>query len=285
MYPSNFDYYRAGSVDEVLSLLKQHRNAKLLAGGHSLLPAMKLRLASPGVLVDISRVKELTGIQASKGVIRIGAMTTHAAIAASTAVPRGLAEAAGGVGDPQVRNRGTIGGNVCNADPASDLPTILVALGATFHVVGPKGKRTIASTDFFKGLFETALSDGELLTTIEVPAEDKGTGSAYVKLADPASRYALVGAAVSVSTRGGKCTAASVAVGGLTPAATKLGSVEKALVGSGLDASALTSAAAAAQADLAGNVIGDHTANADYRLAMASVYVRRAAESAASRAG
>jgi carbon-monoxide dehydrogenase medium subunit len=285
MYPPNFDYYRASSVDEALSLLKQHGDARLLAGGHSLLPAMKFRLASPAVLVDISKIKELSGIKASGGVVRIGATTTHAAIAASKDVPKGLADAAAGVGDPQVRNRGTIGGNVSNADPASDLPTILVALGATFKAVGAKGERSISAADFFTGMFATALADGDLLTAIEVPAEGKGTGSAYTKLADPASRYALVGAGVSLTLSGGKCSAASVAAGGLTPVAARLPSVEKALVGNALNRDTIAAAAEAAQGDLSGTAMGSHAAAADYRLAMATVYVRRAIEAAASRAG
>jgi carbon-monoxide dehydrogenase medium subunit len=284
MYPSNFDYYRAGSLDEAVSLLKQHKGAKVLAGGHSLLPSMKLRVASPGVLVDISRVKGLSGIDAKKGAVTIGSTTTHAVIAASKAVPAALAEAASGIGDQQVRNRGTIGGNVANADPASDLPTVLLALGATFHVTGAKGKRDVSVDDFFKGIFTTALADGDILTSVEVPAEDKGTGSAYAKLAHPASRYALVGAAVSVSMKGGKCAAARVAVGGLTPAPTRLTSVEKALVGSALDEAAVAAAAEAAQAELGSEIIGDQFASADYRRAMVPVYVRHALDMAASRA-
>src|SRR5689334_17815202 len=132
MYPPNFDYYRANTLDEAVSLLGQHKGAKVLAGGHSLIPAMKLRLSSPGVLVDISRINGLSGISANGGSVTIGATTPHAVIAGSAAVPKALSEAAGAIGDQQVRNRGTIGGNVANADPASDLPTVLVALGASF---------------------------------------------------------------------------------------------------------------------------------------------------------
>lgn len=280
MYPPSFDYYRAGTLDEALSLLGQHKGAKVLAGGHSLLPAMKLRLSSPGVLVDIGRIKELSGISSKGGSVTIGATTPHAVIAASGVVPMALSGAAAGIGDQQVRNRGTIGGNVANADPASDLPTVLLALGATFHAAGPKGQRSIAADDFFIGMFETALADGEILTAIEVPADSKGSGSAYAKLDHPASRYALVGAAVAVTVTGGKISAARAAIGGLTETATRLPSVESALNGG----AEISAAAEACQADL-GNVMGDAHASADYRRAMAPVYIRRALAQAVSRAG
>ena len=151
------------------------------------------------------------------------------------------------IGDPQVRNRGTVGGNVAHADPASDLPTVFTALKATFHIAGQNGTRTVAADDFFTGLFTTALGEGEVLTAVEVPAEDKNTGSAYAKLFNPASRYAMVGAAAQLTVEGGRCTAASVAVGGLTSRATRASSVEAALTGQKLDADAIANAAAAVQ--------------------------------------
>jgi carbon-monoxide dehydrogenase medium subunit len=284
MSSPQFEYYRASSLDEALSLLSEHNGAKVLAGGHSLLPAMKLRVSDPGVLIDIGRVGDLSGISKSKGSVRIGALTTHAAIAASADVPAGLAEAAGMVGDPQVRNRGTIGGNVAHADPASDLPTVLAALGATFHAKGSKGERSISAEEFFTGLFETALAEGEILTAVEVPVEGKDTGSAYAKMASPGSRYAMVGAAATVSVKAGKCESASVAVGGLTPTAVRASSVEKALVGNKLDAETIAAAAEAVQNDLGDDILGDMHASADYRKAMAPVYVRRAIAAAAERA-
>jgi len=284
MYPPNFDYYRAGSLDEAVALLSQHKGAKVLAGGHSLLPAMKLRLSAPPALIDISKVAGLSGITANGGSVSIGATTPHAVIAASDDVPAALSEAAGNIGDQQVRNRGTIGGNVANADPASDLPTVLLALGATFHILGPKGQRAVAADEFFKGLFETALADGEILTSIEVPAEGKGSGSAYAKLDHPASRYALVGAAISVSVSGGKFTAVRAAIGGLTESATRLKSVEEALAGNPAGDDALYAAAEATPSDL-GIVMGDAHASSDYRKAMAPVFVRRALASAVARAG
>ena len=285
MYPPKFDYYRANSVSEALSLLGQHSGAKVLAGGHSLIPAMNLRLADPGVLVDIGRIEGLKGISAGNGSVRIGALTTHAMVAASDAVPQMLSEAAGWIGDPQVRNRGTVGGNIAHADPASDLPTVMVALGATFHISGPNGDRSAAAADFFKGLFETDLAEGEIVTAVEVPKPGAGAGGAYAKLFNPASRYAMVGAAAVVTVAGGKCSAASVAIGGLTPCARKASSVEAALVGKALDEGTIAAAAAAVQNDLGDDILGDIHASTDYRKAMATVYVKRALTKAAERAG
>lgn len=285
MSSPQFEYHRASSLDEAISLLSEHSGAKLLAGGHSLLPAMKLRVSDPGVLIDIGRVGDLSGISKSKGSIRIGALTTHSTIAASEAVPAGLAEAAGMVGDPQVRNRGTIGGNVAHADPASDLPTVLTALGATFHAASSEGERSISAEDFFTGLLETALAEGEILTAVEVPVEGKGTGSAYAKLASQASRYAMVGAAATLTIKDGKCESAGVAIGGLTHSARRAPSVEAALVGNKLDADTIAAAAKAVQNDLGDDILGDIHASVDYRKAMAPVYVRRAIVAAAERAG
>jgi carbon-monoxide dehydrogenase medium subunit len=284
MYPPKFDYYRAGSVAEAISLLQQHSGAKLLAGGHSLIPVMNMRLADPGMLIDIGRVSELKGISVQGGSVRIGALTPHAMIAASADVPKALSEAAGMIGDPQVRNRGTIGGNIAHADPASDLPTVLTALGANIHVTGPNGNRTIAADDFFTGLFATALDDSEIVTAIEVAKSGAGSGSAYAKLFNPASRYAMVGAAAIVTVSGGTCTAAGVAVGGLVPSATRAKSVEAALVGKSLDEATIAAAAEAVRNDLGDDVIGDIHASADYRKAMAPVYLKRALTAAAQRA-
>jgi carbon-monoxide dehydrogenase medium subunit len=176
---------------------------------------MKLRLADPGVMIDVGRVGDLSGISKSKGSIRVGALTTYSTIAAREAVPDGLAEAASTIGDPQVRNRGTIGGNVAHADPASDLPTVFATLGATCNAKGLESEQSISSEEFFNGLFETTLAEGEILTAAQVPLWDKGTGSACAKLANPVSRCAMVGAAATVAVKCGKCESAGVAVGGL----------------------------------------------------------------------
>lgn len=283
MYPPKFDYYRATSIDEAVSLAQQH-DGKFLAGGHSLIPVMNIRLADPGVLIDIGRIDGMKGISANGDSFQIGALTTHAMVAASDDVPRVLSEAAGMIGDPQVRNRGTVGGNVAHADPASDLPTVFTALRATFHVTGPNGSRTVSADDFFVDLFETALGEDEVLTAVTVPAEGNHTGSAYKKLFNPASRYAMVGAAAQVTLQGNACTAAGVAVGGLTPKATRASAVEAALVGSKVDDEAIAAAAAKVADDLGDDVMGDMHASADYRRKMAPVFVRRALETAVARA-
>jgi len=284
MYPPKFDYYRASSVNEALSLLGQHSGARLLAGGHSLIPAMNIRLADPGVLIDIGRISELKGISAQNGSVRIGPLTTHFTIAASDLVPQALSQAAGKIGDPPVRNRGSIGGNIVHADPGSDLPTVLVALDATIHITGAAGARTLAARDFFIGLLQTALQEGEIVTAIEVPVSAKGCGSAYAKLASPASRYAMVGAAATVTIENGKCTNAGVAVGGLTPSATRAVSVEAALTGKSMNPDLIAEAAKAVQNDLGDDILGDIHAGTEYRKSMAAVFVKRALMTAMERA-
>ena len=283
MYPMKFEYHQAVSLSEAISLLKQHDGAKVLAGGHSLIPAMKLRLSDPGVLVDISRIDDLKGISSGNGIVSIGGLTTHSTVAASDAVPAGLSEAAGMVADLQVRNRGTIAGNVAHGDPASDLPPILTALGATFHISGSSGDRTVAAADFFTGMFETDLAEDEIITSVDVAEENDGTGSAYAKLFNPASGYAMVGVAAVVTLDAGRCTAASVALGGVIPCTMKTSAVEVALLGKSLDASSIAAAAAAVENDLGDTVLGDIHASSDYRRAMTSVYVRRALVSAVHR--
>lgn len=283
MYPPKFDYYRASTIEEAISLAQEH-NGKFLAGGHSLIPVMNLRLADPGVVIDIGRIDGLKGISANGSGAKIGALTTHAMVAANGEVPQVLSEAASMIGDPQVRNRGTVGGNVAHADPASDLPTVFTALRATFHITGPNGSRTVSADDFFVDLFETAMGEDEVLTAVSVPTEGKHTGSAYQKLFNPASRYAMVGAAAQVTLQGNECTAAGVAVGGLTPKATRAASVEAALVGKKLDGDAIAAAAAEIANDLGDDVMGDVHASAAYRRQMAPVLVRRALETAVARA-
>ena len=179
MYAPEFDYYRAGSVAEAAELLAKHPDSKLLAGGHSLIPILKVRLASPSALIDIGRINSLRGISSDGGTIRIGSLTTHAELAASEVLnvaATALSEAAGMIGDPAVRNRGTIGGNVAHADPASDLPAVLACLGAEFVISGPEGERTVGASDFFEGLMTTAVGEHDILTRIEVPASGRGRG-------------------------------------------------------------------------------------------------------------
>jgi carbon-monoxide dehydrogenase medium subunit len=288
MYSANFDYHRARSLSDAQQLLAAHPGAKLLAGGHSLIPLMKLRLAAPPALIDIGRIPELRGISRSGDTIRIGALTTHAEIAASVELQKSaaaLSEAAGLVGDPAVRSRGTIGGNIAHADPASDLPTSLVALDARIVAIGPAGERTIPADGFFTGIMSTALADDEVVTAIVVPSSARGQGSAYVKFSHPASRYAVIGVAASVTVAGNACSAARVALGGLLPHASRAATVEKALTGKPLDTSAIANAAAQAGSDLGDEVTGDIFASAAYRKAVAPVYVKRAIAAAAARAG
>jgi carbon-monoxide dehydrogenase medium subunit len=262
--------------------MQQNSDAKLLAGGHSLIPALKLRLASPGTLIDIGRIGELKGIARHNGAAIIGALTTHAMIAASSELPHALSEAAGWIGDPSVRNRGTIGGNVAHADPASDLPTVLVALDATFHLRGPNGTRSVSADDFFVDLFATALSEDEILTSIDVPVD--GAGSAYAKLFNPASRYAIVGAAAKIVMNGSSCSSARVAIGGCTPNAKRLPSVEAALVGRTLNDATIEAAANLAGNDLGDDLMGDLHASDAYRRAVAPTYVQNAIAKAVERA-
>lgn len=289
MYPPKFDYHRASSIEEAVAWLQQHDGAKIIAGGHSLLPAMKLRLAEPPALLDIGRITALKSIAAVDGGWRVGALATHAQIAATVKGQgfEAIAETANGIGDPQVRNRGTIGGNIAHADPASDWPAVLVALGATITVVGPGGQRSIPAQEFFIDLFQTALNDGEIVQHVQLPAlngaSNQGVGSAYEKMANPASRYALIGVAAVVKVENGICSQAGVAVGGLTPFATRTPAVEAALVGKALNAETIQAAAALANGELS-EVNGDIHASAEYRSALLPTYVARALTTAAARA-
>src|SRR5436309_9411846 len=196
--PAEFDYHRPTSLDEASGLLADG-DARPLAGGHSLLPLMKLRFAEPRTIVDLGRIPGLDGIELVGDELRIGALATHASVAASELVRekcRVLATTAEGIGDRQVRNRGTIGGSLAHADPGADYPTVVTALGATVVVRGPNGEREIPADDFFTGVFTTALRQGELVTMVRVPVVGAGTGAAYEKHRHPASGYAVAGVAV-----------------------------------------------------------------------------------------
>ena len=287
MFAPAFDYYRASSVAEAGVLLRKHPGAKLIAGGHSLIPLLKLRLASPPAVVDIGRIHELKGITRKDGVVRIGALTTHAEIAASSVIREqcpALAEAAQVVGDPAVRNRGTIGGNIAHADPASDLPTVLTALGARFEIAVSGASKLSDAASFFTGMMSTTLGEHDLLVAVEVPVRPSGQGQAYVKFVHPASRYAVVGVAAALTASGGTCTAAAVAIGGLVPQATRAVAVEQALTGQRLSADSIVRAAADVSRHLGDDVLGDLYASAQYRKAVAPVWVKRALTAAADRA-
>ena len=280
MFAPKFDYHKVSSVAEAIQLLSANDGAKFIAGGHSLIPLLKLRLARPTALIAIGGIADLKRITVNSGTVRIGALATHWDIAASHDVERAcsmLTQVAGGIGDPQVRNRGTIGGNVVHADPASDWPAVLTALNARFVIQGPGGaSRTAAPGDFFLGPLTTNLADNELLTAVEVPSFAANQSSEYAKIAHPASGYAVVGAAVVVTLDGDRCTAASVVVGGLVPAPVKALSVERALTGEILNVENIMAASDQVANDLGGEVIGDFYASAEYRRAMAAVEIRHA---------
>ncbi len=282
MFAADFEYRKAGSIAEAVQLLSDNPGAKLLAGGHSLIPLMRFRLARPEVVIDIGGIANLRGITVSGDTINIGALTTHAEIAASADVQRSnglLAEAAGGIGDPAVRNRGTIGGNLAHADPASDWATVLTALGASVSAQGPSGSRTVAVADLVEDAFTTVLGEDELITTVSVPVLAANQRAEYAKMAHPASFYAVVGGAVVVTMDGDRCTAASVAVGGLTPRPVKAPAVEQALSGTTLTMDSIADATARLSDDLSAagvDIIGDVYASADFRAGVAPVEVKHA---------
>jgi carbon-monoxide dehydrogenase medium subunit len=284
MYPARFDYHRASSVAQALDLLGSKQDSKLLAGGHSLLPMMKLRLAQPANLIDIGGIKELTGIERSGSSVRIGALTVHADLAASDVLKKScpiVAEAAAKIGDPQVRNRGTIGGNLTHADPGSDLPAVIRALDATLHLQSKKGARTVKASDFFVDLLTSAVGEGEILTAIEVPVLD-GAGSAYLKFEHPASGYAVVGAAAIVRARGGKIESARLCFNGVTATPLDARGVTGALAGKATEDAAID---AAVNGNLAADdPLGDVFASGEYRLHLAKVFGRRALKLARDRA-
>jgi len=286
MIPTSFDYVSAKNLDDALSLLAKHKDdAKLLAGGHSLLPAMKLRIAQPKVLIDISRIKDLNYIREEAGQIRIGAMTTHFQIETSDLLRRVcplLPETATNLGDMQVRNKGTMGGSIAHADPAADWPAAVIALNAEMVAVGPKGERVIKSDDFFVQLFTSALQPGEILREIRFTPPKGKFGQAYMKFRHPASGFAVVGVAVSLTAEGSKCGACGVGVTGLSGKAFRAGGVERALKGASLDDKTLAAAANHVADGVDAN--SDLFASGDYRKHLAQVYARRALETAASRA-
>jgi len=285
MIPATFDYVAPATLDEALGLLQQHPDAKLLAGGHSLLPLMKLRLATPSLVIDLGRIAGLREIREDGGALVIGALATHWMVESSPLVRQKapvLAEAAGRIGDIQVRNLGTIGGSLAHADPAADYPAAVVALEAEIAAEGPGGRRTIKATEFFSGLFATALQPTEILVQVTVPPLPARTGGAYLKFPHPASGFAVVGvAAVVTMDRQGRCERARIGITGVGPAAYRAAAVEEALAGAALDER--TVAAAAQRAADGVEVNEDLFASADYRRHLAQVFTRRAVLAAAQR--
>jgi carbon-monoxide dehydrogenase medium subunit len=286
MIPPPFEYHAPRSLPDALKLLATlGDDAKVLAGGHSLLPMMKLRMAQPAHLIDINRVPEMRGIREVAGSIRIGAMTVENDLIASALLQQKvplLVEAARQIADPQVRNRGTIGGDIAHGDPANDHPAIALALGATFVVAGPGGEREIPADEFFKGLFETALAPGELLKEIVVVPFAASTGSAYCKLKRKTGDWAAAAAAVVVRLAGNQVAEVRIALTNAGPTALRATAAEDALRGRAVDAATIDAAAAAVAAvcDPAADLRGD----VKYKIAMSVEMTRRAIRLAVDRA-
>ncbi len=283
MYPSRFDYHRAASVAEAVELLAQHEGAALLSGGHSLIPAMKLRAAQPDSLVDIGRIPGLDGIESDGDTLVIGALATHAAVADSALVRErcpALAEAAAAIGDIQVRNRGTIGGSLAHADPGADYPGAMLALGARITAVSAGGEREIPAADFFLDILQTALAAGEMITSVRIPA---AAGSAYLKHRHPASSYAVVGIAARVELAGGVVERCAIGVNGVVGKAVLAEAAAASLAG-GEPSAERIEAAAARVADAFADPLGDLYASGEFRVHLAGVYAKRALTLAAQRA-
>ena len=287
MFPASFGYVAAHSVEEALQLLTKHgEDAKLLAGGHSLIPAMKLRLASPRTLIDLATVPGLRGVRMDGNTLAIGALTVHTDVASAELVQKhlpGLADAASVIGDVQVRNRGTIGGSIAHADPGADFPVILTALNASFVLQSMSGSRSVAADDFFIDFYTTAMKPNEVLTEIRVPLPTSGSGTAYVKLPHPASGYVVVSAGVLITRQAsGSCALASVVLGGLGSGPIRAVATETELQGKPLTSEVI--AAAAAKAAEETDAEADSYASAEYKRHVATVYARRAIEAAVRRA-
>ena len=283
MIAQNFEYSSPSSLKDALGLLAGD-DVKVLAGGMSLIPLMKLRLATPGQLVDIGRIPDLNYIREDKGTLRIGATTTHYQVESSAVVRSKcplLAEAAAHIGDIQVRNVGTIGGSVAHADPAADYPASLLALEARVVLVTAKGQREIPIADFFVDTFTTALEPGEIIREVIVPVEEQSAGTSYQKMLQPASGFAIVGIAARVKKSGGKVTMARVGITGLSGKPYRASNVEKALEGTGGSASDVQKAAAGVAEGVDAN--SDLHASAEYRKHLAGIYTMRALTVALSR--
>lgn len=286
MIPAQFNYEAPQTLQEALALLAANPDeAKILAGGHSLIPAMKLRLAQPGMLVDIGRLKDLAYIREESDQIAIGAMTTHYQLESSALLKKIcplLPECASHIGDVQVRNKGTIGGSVAHSDPAGDWPAAIIALGAQMVAVGANGERTINAIDFFVDLLTTALTPGEILREIRISKPSGRFGHAYQKVRHPASGFAVVGVAVALRLGSNdSCESASVGITGVASKAYRVVAVENALQGQPLNSETIAAAASHATDGVDAN--SDLYASEDYRRHLARVYTRRAIQAAAAR--
>jgi carbon-monoxide dehydrogenase medium subunit len=286
MIPGSFDYHRPNSVSEAVGLLaKLGEEARVLAGGHSLIPMMKLRMATPEHLIDLSAIGALKGISVKGDMIVIGAMTTQHELINSDVLKKHvpiIAETSLVIADPQIRYKGTFGGNVANGDPGNDMPALMQCLNATYELTGPDGARHVAARDFYQGAYYTALEPGEILTAVHIPVPKAGHGYAYEKLKRKVGDYATAAAAVMITMSGGKCTSASIGLTNVSETPLWAEEASAILVGSSLDKATVDKAVAAAEAitDPASDMRGP----AEYRTKMAGIMMRRALERAASRA-
>jgi len=277
MYAAEFDYVRASSIEEAISLKRANEDSSLLAGGHSLIPAMKLRLSTPQKLIDISGLDQLKNISNNGSYISIGALCTHKQCAESDIIQSNcpaLSDAASVIGDPHVRNKGTLGGALAHSDPQADYPGVVLALNATIIVEGSGGERTIEAVDYFTGLWETELGENEILTEVRIPTDRANANSCYLKFPQPASRYPYVGCGVSLSSSSGTCLDIRVGFSGVGEWAFRDSGIESALKGQPLNESTIASAADKAAEGKA--VLSDHFVSEEYRRAMAQVYAKRA---------
>jgi aerobic carbon-monoxide dehydrogenase medium subunit len=283
MIPGSFDYHRPKSVAEAVNLLTKTENSRVIAGGHSLLPMMKLRMAEPSALVDLAGIDALKGIKEAEGKITIGAMTTQHELLASKLIARALPllhEAALLIADPQVRYMGTIGGNVANGDPGNDMPAVMMALDATYKIAGNK-ERSVKARDFYMGSYQTALEAGEIVTAIEIPTPGK-TGYAYEKLKRKVGDYATAAAAVVLTMTSGKIATCTITLTNLAPTPLMADAAAEALVGTTGDDAALAAAVAAARKIM--NPANDTRGTPQYRTSVGGTYVARAVKSAMARA-
>lgn len=284
MIPGTFEYFRPKSVSEAAKILRKSKNASLLAGGHSLLPMMKLRVAAPSALVDLAGIAALRGIKKVGGNIVIGAMTTQHEVLASALVAKNvpiLHEATILIGDPQVRYVGTLGGNVANGDPGNDMPAVMLALDATYKVTGPTKVRAVKARAFYKGFYETALKSGEIVTAIEIPVPGKH-GFAYEKLKRKIGDYATAAVAVLVIMKAGKVATCAIALTNLGATPLLADAAAKALIGQTPDEKAIGAAVAAARAIM--DPANDTRGTPEYRKSVGGIYVERAIKRAIARA-
>jgi carbon-monoxide dehydrogenase medium subunit len=286
MIPGPFEYHRPATVADAVKLLADFGDeARPLAGGHSLVPMMKLRLATPGHLIDLHGVAGLKGIRRDGNAVVIGAMTTQAELLGSDEIATSLPilqEAALLIADPQVRYRGTVGGNVANGDPGNDMPALMLTLGASYHLEGPSGGRDVAASDFYQGAYFTALEPGEILTSVSVPVPATGHGYAYEKLKRKVGDYATAAAAVVLTMAGGKVAACAIGLTNLHETPLLAVDAANAVIGTSLDAASLKQAAAAAEAIM--SPAADARGPVEYRKHVGGIMVTRALQRAAARA-